>query len=356
VWSANHELVMHLAESSGTVARDSSGKGRNGAWTGPGSTVFGQAGPADGAVRITNRSRYLKVNGAALTLGAEWSLSAWYRDLWSAAVPRTLAESSTGDRLLYLPQGSTNAAAFVGGLSWDSGYVLASPTGVWQQVWAVARGGKTVVYHNGREVGQCPTNAQGTVVKLLNYSGTAQNWSAYADELRVDSVARSSNWVWACWQTAAASDAFAVCGAAEDHHPAALVPDADGDGMPDEWEAAHFPQGAAALPDADADADGMQNLAEYVAGTDPTNSASYFGLWLSPLSGGVGVVGFFGIEGVEGRRLYSLEDATNLLAPAWRGVPDFTNLPGAGRAILFTNPPAAPGPRVFRGKVWQEGK
>jgi hypothetical protein len=50
--------------------------------------------------------------------------------------------------------------------------------------------------------------------------------------------------------------------------------DADEDGMADAWEAHYFPEGTNAAPTAHGDDDGMNNLQEYIAGTDPTNSAS----------------------------------------------------------------------------------
>jgi hypothetical protein len=50
--------------------------------------------------------------------------------------------------------------------------------------------------------------------------------------------------------------------------------DSDGDGMPDAWECQYF--GCNADPNQDVDGDGMSNLAEYRAGTDPTNAQSAF--------------------------------------------------------------------------------
>ena len=50
--------------------------------------------------------------------------------------------------------------------------------------------------------------------------------------------------------------------------------DSDGDGIPDSWEEEHFGSATGADPHADADGDGMSNLAEYIAGTDPRNGSS----------------------------------------------------------------------------------
>lgn len=60
-----------------------------------------------------------------------------------------------------------------------------------------------------------------------------------------------------------------------------LVVDSDGDGIPDDWMMRYFGHATGQAGDKsraqdDFDSDGMTNLAEYIAGTDPTDSASFF--------------------------------------------------------------------------------
>jgi hypothetical protein len=55
--------------------------------------------------------------------------------------------------------------------------------------------------------------------------------------------------------------------------------DTDGNGLPDWWEQMYFDVLTGTDPTADADLDGASNLAEWLAGTNPTNATSC--LWLS---------------------------------------------------------------------------
>ena len=53
-----------------------------------------------------------------------------------------------------------------------------------------------------------------------------------------------------------------------------FLADSDHDGLPDEWEILYGLNPKAADATLDSDGDTMSNLAEYIAGTDPTDPSS----------------------------------------------------------------------------------
>jgi hypothetical protein len=133
--------------------------------------------------------------------------------------------------------------------------------------------------------------------------------------------------------------------------------DADGDDMPDGWEICHFGEGGGPNTgrDDDYDGDGMLNIQEFVAGTDPVNPTDAAGLRIEMKNGQI--IASFGTIEADGpgcaglSRTYTLEESTNLLAGAWQPVSGCENMPASGSVIEV--PLAAPGarPRFFRTQV-----
>jgi len=91
-----------------------------------------------------------------------------------------------------------------------------------------------------------------------------------------------------------------------------MVPDSDGDGMPDAWEG-QYGFNATNVADAllDQDDDGMSNRDEYRAGTNPTNALSLLKVLLSTTNSGI-------LEFVAQSNLaYTIQYRTNLTVAPW---------------------------------------
>ena len=120
------------------------------------------------------------------------------------------------------------------------------------------------------------------------------------------------------------------------------IVDTDTNNLPDWWELEYFGHLTGANPNADADHDGLSNLGEWLAGTNPTNAAS--GLWLTASSAGNHSGTILTWPSVAGKT-YRIERATNLLA----GFNSFVRTNIAATAPLNTETDAVvlPGPARF---------
>jgi hypothetical protein len=102
-----------------------------------------------------------------------------------------------------------------------------------------------------------------------------------------------------------------------------VVRDANLNGLPDWWETKYFDSPTAAVADKDTDKDGMNNLEEFIADTNPTNSASLLkitGIEVLPAGVRVGWTG--------GTGAWQYLEITGDLA-----------LTGGTRTVIFTNTP-----------------
>ncbi len=119
--------------------------------------------------------------------------------------------------------------------------------------------------------------------------------------------------------------------------------DADGDGLPNDWETLYFGDQTSGVPTIDTDTDTFNNVQEYIAGTDPTNRFSLFeadAVWTNL----TGSVQFNSVT----NRIYGLYYKTNLFDANW--MPWLTNIAGSNvsMSIVITN---RPDPSYFKPGV-----
>lgn len=124
--------------------------------------------------------------------------------------------------------------------------------------------------------------------------------------------------------------------------------DSVGDGLTDAWRAAHFggdgeTATAASAASADPDGDGLDNRAEFLAGTSPTDPASALrivALTAQPLSGERSVT-FTSVSG----KHYDVQATDDLAA----GFPETiaAAVPGTGAQVTVADPASPPSPRRF---------
>lgn len=127
-----------------------------------------------------------------------------------------------------------------------------------------------------------------------------------------------------------------------------------GDGIPDAWKLAH-------VLTLDSDGDGVPDITEFIAGTNPYDSNDVFRITIENLECGTNQISFLarmaqGQDYVGLTRYYTLESTTNPVAGSWTAVPGYERIPGTDQMIAYTASTQAAGSGAFfRGRVWLEG-
>ncbi len=119
------------------------------------------------------------------------------------------------------------------------------------------------------------------------------------------------------------------------------IVDADGNGLPDWWEELYFGR-TGVDPNGDADQDGLSNLQEFVADTNPTDASSALRLAIGP---GLNLGEMLSWNDSTNTIQYLQRTSTPWLPNSWVDV--FTNTPGMASAASFADPMAKTNPTGF---------
>jgi len=119
--------------------------------------------------------------------------------------------------------------------------------------------------------------------------------------------------------------------------------DTDGDGMPDWWELANGLNAAANDANGDLDGDGVNNLQEFLSGTDPKDAQSFLAI---QAAGDVGLIrlSFLAAAG----RSYSVLSRDDVTAASWLKVAEVAARATNGLVVLSLPQPASTPRRFFR--------
>jgi PKD repeat protein len=160
-------------------------------------------------------------------------------------------------------------------------------------------------------------------------------------------------WKQRAYDAQTASYLYVATGAPGSYTAPGPAADSVGDGVSNLWRWQYFggdgsATNSASAASADADGDGATTLHEYLADTDPTNSASILRMTGMQVSGGDVAVAWCGGS----RAWQSLEAAPDLRAGPW--LPVFTNAPPTAVSNVLLHAGAADATkRFYRLKAWR---
>ena len=209
-------------------------------------------------------------------------------------------------------------------------------------------------FENGVPIGASPHTVSGTIFLAGNPLGLGASaggsgattgqfalTNAIIDEIRVEQVFRSTNWIWATYMTVASNASFNSYGSVHANGGGGnTIPSAT-------WIQRYYPGAASnsyASLAASVASNGMTVWQDYLAGMNPTNPNSRFSVTITNVAGQIVVsvastqtdpTNYPGLT-----RCYEIDQCTNLLVGgSWQAVSNYSGIPASGGVLACTNAP-----------------
>jgi hypothetical protein len=349
-WDANCFMgVWHLGEKltqnqSSGINYDSTSYANNGLQHNNGWTN----GIVGGAQNFDGSSCYINTT-ASMTNGAmtnTMTLSLWVKVLgpadWSSTM--TMLNQNNGSIKYYFSNQMKQKQSLNLGTGDRTGNGSVS-TGVWTyltETFAQAGGNSSISYMNGAYDGTYARadrpGAADTWYFGKSGSGSAYYYQGAMEEIRIEQVRRSSNWVWACYQTMASNTLFS----SYQIQTGSTSTAATVHGIPYSWLASY---GITNMNDSvetqHIAGSSFDVLQDYIAGLNPMNPNNCFLVDITNAAGQILVsvpsIAATGTSYTGKGRYYDLELRTNLTAGSWQPVTGYTNILGNDSVIIYTN-------------------
>jgi hypothetical protein len=210
VWTNGYVGVWHLPDASNSTARDSTSNRYDGTVT----SVTATNAMVDGAGGFNGTSSKIVIGDKDVFSSNVLTLESWIKPnsgSLGTAIKGILTKRPTDEYILWLNGGKAEVRVYPGPNTLTGNTGLSA--GQLYHVVGVISASSISIYLNGTSDGgpltrtsTIPNTTDPVVIGWDNYN-TSRYFDGVIDEVRVSTVARSSNWVWACWLNQA-SNAF----------------------------------------------------------------------------------------------------------------------------------------------------